>query len=150
MDQKHSLIQSAHSVQLVLTPNSAYPVERYDFWREQQMALGRSAELPFGSPGENLTIGGLLETNVFVGDELKFPDCVLRVTEPRKPCFKFVAAIGDPQAARKMRQTGYCGSYLAVDSPGSLEAGQPFELVEGPRETPLMTVFPRVRKGVAG
>ena len=128
----------------------AYPVEHYDFWSAQRRALGLEPQLPFGSLGENLTISGLLETELFVGDELKFPDCVLRVTQPRKPCFKFVAVMGDPQAARKMIQSGYCGFYLAVDEPGTLAAGQSFELVKGPRQTPLMTLFPRAWKGTAG
>lgn len=120
----------------------AYPIEHYEYWRGQQAALGRSADpLPYGSLGENLTLSGLLETGVFVGDTLRFPGCTLRVTQPRKPCFKFNAVMGDPLAARKMQQTGYCGFYLAVDAAGSIEAGQRFELVPGPRETPLMTLF---------
>lgn len=120
----------------------AYPIEHYDFWREQRRALGLSTELPFGSLGENLTTEGLLEQSLYVGDKLRFPDCVLRVTQPRKPCFKFVAVMGDPQAARKMVQTGFCGFYLAVVTPGSIAAGQSFELIEGPLETTLMTLFP--------
>ena len=120
----------------------AYPIEHYGFWGDQRQALGLSAELPPGSLGENLTIEGLLESSLFVGDRLVFPDCELRVTQPRKPCFKFVASMGDPQAARKMVRTGFCGFYLAVDRAGQIEAGQAFELVEGPRETPLMTLFP--------
>jgi MOSC domain-containing protein YiiM len=127
----------------------AYPVEHYDFWREQQRALGRSPELPFGTLGENLAIRGLLETSVFVGDVLKFPDCVLRVTQPRMPCFKFVAVMGDRHAARKMVRTGFFGFYLAVDTPGSIQAGQSFELMKGPRETPLTAMFPRGRAGAA-
>lgn len=120
----------------------AYPVEHYEFWREQRRALGLSADLPFGSLGENLTTAGLLERSLYVGDKLRFPDCVLRVTQPRKPCFKFVAVMGDPQAARKMVQTGFCGFYLAVERPGGIAAGQSCELIEGPRETPLMALFP--------
>ena len=123
----------------------AYPIEHYGFWRTQRGALGLSDELPFGSLGENLTIQGLLESELFVGDTLRFPDCELRVTQPRRPCAKFVAFMRDPQAARKMVQTGYCGFYLAVDRPGRLEAGQSFDRVAGPRQTPLMALFPSPR-----
>jgi MOSC domain-containing protein YiiM len=45
-----------------------------------------------------------------------------------------------------MVQSGYCGFYLAVDRPGTVEAGQSFELVAGPRETPLMALFPSVAR----
>lgn len=122
----------------------AYPVEHYDYWREQQRSIGRAPEaLHYGGLGENLTIAGLLEEDTFVGDVLLFPDCRLRVTEPRKPCFKFVAAMSDRQAARKMIETRYCGMYLAVDEPGTIEAGQAFDVIPGRRETPLLALFPR-------
>jgi MOSC domain-containing protein YiiM len=123
----------------------AYPIEHYAFWRAQRGALGFTNELPLGGLGENLTIQGLLESELFVGDTLRFPDCELRVTQPRRPCAKFVAFMRDPQAARTMVQTGYCGFYLAVDRPGHLEAGQPFERVAGPQQTPLMSLFPSLR-----
>jgi MOSC domain-containing protein YiiM len=46
-----------------------------------------------------------------------------------------------------MVQTGFCGFYLAVERPGRLQAGEAFELVAGPRETPLMSLFPSSRRG---
>jgi MOSC domain-containing protein YiiM len=125
----------------------AYPIEHYEFWRAQRRALGLTDDLPFGSLGENLTVQGVLETSLYVGDTLRFADCELRVTQPRRPCYKFAAFFGDPQAPRKMVQTGFCGFYLAVDRPGRLEAGEAFELVPGPRATPLMSLFPSPRRG---
>jgi MOSC domain-containing protein YiiM len=119
-----------------------YPVEHYAYWREQRRALGFEDHLPYGSLGENLTVQGLLESGLYVGDILRFPECELRVTQPRKPCYKFAAFLGDPLAPKKMVQTGYCGFYFAVDRSGHIEAGQAFELVSGPRQTPLMALFP--------
>lgn len=121
----------------------AYPIEHYAYWREQRRALGLEEQLPYGSLGENLTVQGVLEAELFVGDALRFPDCELRVTQPRKPCYKFAAFFGDPLAPKKMVQSGYCGFYLAVDRPGRIEAGQTFELEPGPRQTPLMALFPK-------
>ena len=126
----------------------AYPFEHYAFWREHRRALGLSTELPYGSLGENLTLTGVLEASLYVGDELRFPDCVLRVTQPRGPCYKLNAAMNDPTAVRTMAQSGYCGFYLAVDVPGSLTVGQAFEVVAGSRETPLMTLFKSIRAKV--
>lgn len=124
----------------------AYPIEHYGFWRDRCRTLGHSGELPNGSLGENLTVQGLLESELFVGDVLRFPDCELRVTQPRKPCHKLAAVIGDPQAVRAMIQSGHCGFYLAVDRPGSLESGQTCKLVAGPRKMPLMALFPSVAR----
>ena len=114
----------------------AYPSEHYGYWRGQPAESGVT-EMPFGRMGENLTLSGLLETDVFVGDELRFTDCVLRITQPRQPCFKFNAVMNDKLAARKMAQTGFSGFYLSVIQEGSISAGEAFGLVPGPRETSI-------------
>ena len=123
----------------------AYPAEHYRFWREQRSALGLSTELPYGSLGENLTLTGLLESMLYVGDLLCFADCTLRVTQPREPCYKFNAVMGDPKAAKKMIQSGFCGFYLAVESPGHISAGQAFVLEPGQRQLPMMALFKAAR-----
>lgn len=122
----------------------AYPSEHMAFWRTQRQQHGVSLfdeALPPGFVGENLTLQGLLETQVWVGDTLHFPDCVLRVTEPRQPCHKFNAVMGFAQASKAMAQSGFCGFYLAVQTPGTLQAGQTFELRPGPRSLGVAQAF---------
>jgi len=97
--------------------------------------------LPPGSLGENLTLTGLLESQVCIGDLLRFADCELAVSEPRFPCFKFNAAMGFKQASNLMAANGWCGFYLAVRQPGSLRAGERFELIPGPREVGISELF---------
>ena len=114
----------------------AYPVEHYDFWRKARQdagVAGIDATLPYGSMGENLTLQGLLEGEVWVGDVLRFAHCALRVTQPREPCYKFNAAMGFNTAVKMMAQSGFCGFYLAVEVPGTVCAGESFELLPGPR-----------------
>jgi MOSC domain-containing protein YiiM len=114
----------------------AWPGAHYAWWQAQRRQHGVSLfdeTLPPGFAGENLTLQGLDEQQVWVGDELHFPDCVLRVTQPREPCFKFNSVMGYAQAARDMITSGRSGWYLAVQQPGTLEAGQPFELRAGSR-----------------
>lgn len=118
----------------------AYPSEHYAFWQQQRQQRGVTLfdeTLGGGFAGENLTLAGVLEQQVWVGDELHFPDCVLRVTAPREPCGKFNTIMGYAQAARDMVQSSRCGFYLAVSVPGSLAAGQAFELVPGRRALPI-------------
>jgi MOSC domain-containing protein YiiM len=91
--------------------------------------------------GENLTLSGVLETDVWVGDMLQFAQCALRVTLPREPCYKFNAAMGYSGAVKAMAQSGFCGFYLAVDVPGTLSAGEPFELLPGPRRLRITESF---------
>jgi len=127
----------------------AYPVEHYPFWNERRVSWGLPANLPHGSLGENLTLDGLLETDVYVGDQLVFPDCVLTVTQPREPCFKFNAAMGSRDAARSMARSGFCGFYLSAAGGGTLAAGAAFSLRPGPRAMPLMQLFRAGRRGSA-
>lgn len=122
----------------------AYPSEHYAFWRQARADAGLGGiddALPWGSLGENLSLAGLLETGVWVGDVLQFAHCALRVTQPREPCYKFNAAMGFSQASKLMAQQGCCGFYLAVDVPGTLQAGEAFELVAGPRRLGIPEMF---------
>jgi MOSC domain-containing protein YiiM len=122
----------------------AYPHEHYPFWDTVRAQVGAAAwgdTLPYGALGENLTLSGLLESEVWVGDLLRFHDCTLAVSEPRFPCFKLNAAMGFKQAAAAMVAQGWCGFYLAVRHPGTLTAGAPFEVVPGPREIGIAELF---------
>jgi MOSC domain-containing protein YiiM len=122
----------------------AYPSEHYAFWQNARLEAGVSPlddSLPHGSLGENLTLSGLLETQVWAGDILRFPNCDLTVTLPREPCGKFNAVIGFSQASRLMVHSGFCGFYLAVEAPGSIQSGQSFELLPGPRRVSIAQLF---------
>lgn len=118
----------------------AYPAEHYTFWMQTQKDAGVQTldnTLPWGSMGENLTLNGLLERDVWVGDVLRLPHCVLRVEQPREPCFKFNAAMGFSTAVKHMAVSGYCGFYLSVDVPGRVAPGDAVELIPGPRRVSI-------------
>ena len=122
----------------------AYPAGHYPFWqtvRAQARVSLWDEPLPFGAMGENLSVDGLDEARLWIGDRLSLPGCLLAVTEPRQPCAKFDAAMGFAQASRLMRQSGYCGTYLAVIEPGVVCAGDPVTLLPGPREVGLRELF---------
>lgn len=122
----------------------AYPVEHYPFWqtvRAQARVAAWDETLSPGSMGENLTLRGLLENQVWIGDVLRFADCELAISEPRLPCFKFNAVMGFNQAAKLMMANAWCGFYLAVREAGSLRTAETFELVAGPREVGITELF---------
>ena len=122
----------------------AYPLEHYAFWRtvraQARVALWDEA-LAAGALGENLSLEGLLEDQLWIGDHLRLPNCLLAVSEPRQPCFKFNAALGFKHAAKLMAESGYCGAYLAVVETGTVTAGDPIELIPGPRDVNLRRLF---------
>jgi MOSC domain-containing protein YiiM len=114
----------------------AYPQEHYAFWQAARRTHGVSLfdeALPAGFMGENLTVSGLLEQEVYVGDVLQFANVALRVAAPREPCFKFNAVMGFAQAGKLMVTERCCGWYLSVDTPGTLTAGEAFTLLPGRR-----------------
>lgn len=122
----------------------AYPSEHYAFWQtvraQAQVALWDET-LPFGSLGENLSLQGLAESDLWIGDVLRFPGCELAVSEPRIPCYKLNAALGFKHAAKLMVESAWCGAYLAVRVPGTIAAGQGFTLLAGPREVNVVELF---------
>jgi MOSC domain-containing protein YiiM len=123
----------------------AYPSEHLAFWRTvraQAKAGDWDAEVQPGLVGENLSLQGLSERQLWIGDRLVFADGgVLVVSEPRQPCFKFNAAMGFAQASKLMVESGYCGAYLAVHVPGAVQAGDTFTLLPGDRTLSLLEAF---------
>ena len=114
----------------------AYPVEHWASWSDQF-----SQAIAPGHFGENLTIEGLTEREVFIGDQWQIGQALLQVTEPRIPCDKFCAVMKNPQAARHMVQTGQCGWYLRVIQVAPIHAGQSIEVRPGPRQETIERAF---------
>jgi MOSC domain-containing protein YiiM len=118
----------------------ALPSEHLPWWQAQRQAQGATMfEEPLapGYLGENLSLQGLLEHALFIGDRLDFGDVVFRVTQPREPCGKFNAVMGYAQAAKDMVQSGRCGFYLAVEQTGRLQAGATFQIIPGQRSVSI-------------
>jgi MOSC domain-containing protein YiiM len=97
----------------------AFPLEHYAFYRE---ALG-SGPFDFGQFGENLTVSGLLESEVRIGDRYRAGGALLEVSQPRSPCFKFAIKMGAPEAVRTCLLSARTGFYLRVLLEGPIEAG---------------------------
>ncbi len=104
----------------------AYPQEHFEWWQEQ---LGLSAMEP-GFFGENLSIRGLLESQVHIGDILQVGDAHLKVTQPRTPCSKLAMRSGKPQIIKTMLDSGRSGFYLQVVKEGLLRSGDTIALLE--------------------
>jgi len=99
------------------------PVEHWPFWSAQRTQRGLPAGLSWGCVGENMSVEGILEHEVYPGDRLELGEVVLEVTEPRIPCLKFNFGMGYAQASRDMLQSSRSGWYCAVPRGGILRAG---------------------------
>jgi MOSC domain-containing protein YiiM len=103
----------------------AYPHEHYAYWRER---LDRE-DFTFGQFGENLTVEGMLETDVHIGDTFRIGSAVVQVTQPRQPCFKLGIRMGMPEIVKEFLESERSGFYLRVVEVGELAAGDAIELI---------------------
>ncbi len=104
-----------------------HPAASYAFWR----AYFRR-DIPLGFFGENLTVSGLADEDVCVGDVIHCGTALLQVTQPRTPCYKQAHKLGVPTFVKLILQTGKLGFLLRVLEPGATQVGDAFELVERP------------------
>lgn len=103
----------------------AYPAEHYEFWRAELPDM----ELPFGMFGENLTVEGLNEREVHIGDTLRVGCALMQVTQPRMPCYKLAIKFGREDIIKRFMQSTRSGFYLSVLEEGEVGAGDAIEQI---------------------
>ncbi|GMA58219.1 MOSC domain-containing protein YiiM [Alicyclobacillus sacchari] len=102
-----------------------YAADHYRKWTREL-----HIDLPYGGFGENLTIEGMDETNVCVGDVLAIGGAKFQVSQMRGPCWKISARWGIPDLLDRVRASGRTGWYLRVLEKGYVESGQPVQVLE--------------------
>ncbi len=105
-----------------------YAAAHYDLWR---------TELPeqdwqYGGFGENLTIEGLTEDDVCIGDRWRVGHVLLEVSKPRQPCWKLCRRWQQPDLAKRVVQNGRSGWYARVIEVGELSVGDMLTLESRP------------------
>jgi MOSC domain-containing protein YiiM len=103
----------------------AYTAEHYNFWRKELPDM----DLPFGMFGENLTVDGLFENEVNIGDRLRIGTVLFEVTQPRLPCYKLGIRFGRDDILKRFLQSGRSGIYFAVLEEGEIKVGDEIEFV---------------------
>ncbi len=100
-----------------------YPMEHYDYWRHE---LGRK-DLTYGQFGENLTVEGLLEERVHIGDVFRVGEALVEVSQPRVPCFKLGIKMRNPRIVKPFLASERVGFYVRVLEEGEVGAGDAIE-----------------------
>ncbi len=106
----------------------AYSADHYPVWRKE-LSL---PDLPNGGFGENLTIVGMTEETVCIGDTYVIGDVLLQVSQPRRPCWKISRRWQIDDLADRVKNTGRIGWYFRVLKEGFIENGLPVVLLERP------------------
>lgn len=103
-----------------------FSAEHYPYWKEYYPNLDWS----FGMFGENLTVTGLDETKLYIGDIFKIGKALVQITQPREPCFKFAHKFENDSILQQFIDHGYPGTYVKVLEEGEVKMGDQLVLKE--------------------
>src|SRR5690242_12354462 len=98
-----------------------YQAGSYRHWRQH---LGRD-DLGYGAFGENLTIDGLTDNEVCIGDRYRIGGAEFEVTQPRVTCYRVGLRMDEPEMPALLVSHHRPGFYMRVITEGRVRAGDP-------------------------
>ncbi|GAX57474.1 MOSC and FAD-binding oxidoreductase domain-containing protein [Streptomyces olivochromogenes] len=98
-----------------------YQIQSYRHW---QQYFGRD-DFGFGQFGENLTVDGLLDDEVCIGDRYRIGETEFEVTQPRVTCYRVGLRLGEPELPALLVSHHRPGFYMRVIHEGHIQAGDP-------------------------
>jgi MOSC domain-containing protein YiiM len=101
-----------------------YIASHYEWWRS-----AHGMELRPGSFCENLTIAGIAEDTVCIGDVFRAGEALVQVSLPRDPCRTLDRLTGIPGLWKLARDSGRCGFHMRTLEEGLVRKGDQFVLV---------------------
>lgn len=115
-----------------------YSSDHYEFWKMKYPDL----DWDYGMFGENVTVAGLNESELFIGDVLEIGGAVVQVTQPRQPCYKMGVKFGESTIIKEFIEAPYPGIYVRVLQEGSIQKGDEIRLVKkGSDDFSVLRVF---------
>ena len=103
-----------------------FSADTYPYWQSKYPLL----EWSYGMFGENLTIEGLDESNLRIGDQFEVGDAIVQISEPRQPCFKLNLRFNSNQMLKQFVAYNRCGAYVRVLKTGNVEIDDTFKLIQ--------------------
>jgi ferredoxin-NADP reductase/MOSC domain-containing protein YiiM len=96
-----------------------YQIESYRHWQQE---FGRD-DFSYGQFGENLTVDGLPDDEVCIGDRYRIGEAEFEVTQPRVTCYRVGLRLGRPDMAALLVSHHRPGFYMRVLTEGHIQAG---------------------------
>ncbi|WP_299528500.1 MOSC domain-containing protein [Ulvibacterium sp.] len=106
--------------------------DQYPYWKE----LYPDLTWDWGMFGENLTVAGLDETQIRIGDIFQVGTALVQVSQPREPCYKLGVRFGNQDILRQFIDHGFSGMYVRILEEGQVKTGDILQL-ERTSENPL-------------
>ena len=99
--------------------------DHYAFWRAHH-----GIDLLPGAVGENLTVSGITEDDIFVGDTVRLGTVLAEVSGPRVPCVNQARFVGRPNWVKLTLRENRTGFYMRVLERGTLQPGTAWQLTD--------------------
>ena len=103
-----------------------FSADHYPYWK----ILYPHLEWDYGMFGENLTVSGLDETKILIGDVYNIGEALVQITQPREPCYKFGIKFGNQGVLKQFIAHAHPGFYVRVLKEGFVGANDDLTLVE--------------------
>lgn len=107
-----------------------YPVEHYSQWKRE---FGKDLLRP--GFGENLSVAGMLEQDVCIGDIYKIGEATVQISQNRIPCATISQHNGIDSLLKRVIETGYTGYFARVLEAGCISLDADIHLLERPEKT---------------
>lgn len=102
-----------------------YSADHYPFWKSKYPVQ----DWKWGMFGENLTVAGLNESGMRIGDRFQIGEALVQVTQPRQPCFKLGVRFGDQNVVDDFWKSSFPGVYVRILQPGYVKKDDQFTLL---------------------
>jgi ferredoxin-NADP reductase/MOSC domain-containing protein YiiM len=96
-----------------------YQIASYEYWQR----YFRRADFGYGQFGENLTVDGLPDDEVCIGDRYRIGEAEFEVTQPRVTCYRVGLRLGEPELSALLVSHHRPGFYMRVIAEGHIQAG---------------------------
>jgi ferredoxin-NADP reductase/MOSC domain-containing protein YiiM len=114
-----------------------YQMDSYHYW---EGFLGRK-DFVFGQFGENFTVEGLSDDEVFIGDRYRAGDAIFEVSQPRVTCYRVGIRMNEPRMAALLVAHHRPGFYFRVLQEGEVGAGDDIvKITDGPERMSVADV----------
>ena len=102
-----------------------FSTKHYDYWK----GLYPQLDWDWGMFGENLSVEGLDESEVQLGDVYRLGSALVQVSQPREPCFKLGIRFGSQKVLKQFIDHAYPGTYVRILEEGEVGIGDTLDLV---------------------
>lgn len=103
-----------------------FSADYYPYWKERYP----NQEWDWGMFGENLTVSGMDESQIRVGNIYTIGDATVQVSQPREPCYKLGIRFGTQAILKQFIAHNHPGTYVKILEEGAVSAGAEIELIK--------------------